>query len=277
MYLSQSFSIRLLLILICSFGGLELFAQTEFHTKHDSINWVDSKGMKQGKFCKTDRNGKTVYVGYFRNNKPYGTFHYYDEDGKISAISVFSADGKSCHTQMFHRTGQIWAKGKYVNQQRDSTWEFYNSDTLVARETYLNGKENGLSISYYAGGGIVDQYTYKNGIKDGPWKEYNPTGKLKGEGTYVNGCLEGIVTYYCFEGGKRVVAVYKDCLPNGQWMYYKCGSGEFDKKVDYLKGKQLGAPLIDANKEMKDGLEEFKERNEKEHMGDPGKEKDGGY
>ncbi|HEV7230202.1 MAG TPA: hypothetical protein VGO45_02675 [Bacteroidia bacterium] len=266
------------IIVLFLFCGNCIVAQTEFKNTHDSINWVDSKGMKQGKFRKTDKDGKTIYEGYFRNNNPYGTFKYYDEDGKITAISVFSKDGKSCHTTMFHRTGNIWAKGKYVNQLRDSVWEFYSNDTLVRREGYLAGKQNGSSISYYHGGGIVDQSTWKNGVQEGLWKEYNPDGKLKGEGNYVNGCLSGLVIYYCAEGTKRVEAYYKDCLPEGEWKYYKCSTGEFQRSIKYKKGKLIGPPLHDLDKEIKQGLEENKERNEKEHQGDPGKEdKDGAY
>jgi antitoxin component YwqK of YwqJK toxin-antitoxin module len=267
-----------IIILLFYFGSDYISAQTEFKNAHDSINWVDSKGMKQGKFRKTDKDGKTIYEGYFRNNNPYGTFKYFDEDGKITAINVFSKDGKSSHTKMFHRNGNIMAKGKYLNQLRDSVWEFYSEDTLVSREGYLGGKKNGISITYFKGAGILEQSTWKNGVEEGPYKEFYPDGKLKKEGNYVNGCLSGIVIYYCENGNKHLRAVYKDCLPEGDWLYYKCGTGEFYRKVHYKKGKVIGPPLHDIDKQMKEGLEENKERNEKEHEGGPGKEdKDGAY
>ncbi|MFI5151554.1 MAG: toxin-antitoxin system YwqK family antitoxin [Bacteroidia bacterium] len=237
-----------LLWAICLIGS-GLKAQTEFSSKHDSINWVDSKGLKQGKFRKADRNGKTIYEGYFRNDKPFGIFHYYDEDGKVTAISVFSKDAKSCHTTMFDRNGAIMAKGRYVNQLRDSVWTYFNADTqMVARETYLAGKKNGACYNYFAGGVIAELSHWEKGVEVGEWKEYNPDGKLKGEGVYVKGCLEGKVTYYCETGDKRVECYYKGCLPHGQWVFYKCGNGAVDHIVVFKNGKVIGDPGIDLNK-----------------------------
>ncbi len=262
------FTLGLLLCLVS-----ELSAQSEFTIKHDSINWVDSKGLKQGKFRKNDRNGKPVYEGYFRNDKPYGIFRYFDEDGKTMAITVFSKDAKSCHTTMFDRNGSVMAKGKYINQLRDSIWVFYNSDTvLVARETYLVGKKNGVCYNYFAGGKIAEESHWKNGVQEGHWKEYTASGTVKGEGDYINGCPEGKVTYYFDTGEKRVDCYYKGCLAHGQWMFYKAGSGEVDHIVIYKEGRVIGGTGIDVNEEMKKGLEEFKEKNEQEHLGGPPKD-----
>ncbi|HXC05757.1 MAG TPA: hypothetical protein VNZ86_13440 [Bacteroidia bacterium] len=263
--LSQSFACILAFLLL---SGSIVRAQTEFNTKHDSINWLDSKGMKQGKFRKNDHNGKPVYEGYFRNDKPYGIFHYFDEDGKVTAVTVFSKDAKSCHTTMFDRNGNVMAKGKYINQLRDSVWTFFNTDTqLVARETYLGGKKNGVCFNYFAGGGVVEESHWQNGIEVGDWKEYFSDGKLKGEGVYVNGCLDGKVTYYCAGGDKRIECYYKGCLPHGQWITYKCGSGAIDHIIKFKNGKLEGDPGIDLNKELqKDPL-----LNQDEQNGNPPK------
>ncbi len=258
-------------------GSAGFFAQSEFGTTHDSINWVDVKGLKQGKFRKVDKEGKAIYEGVFKNDKPTGTFRYFDEDGKVTAVSVFSKDGKSCHTTTYHRNGNKWAFGKYINQQRDSVWTFFAPDTfLVARETYLGGKRNGASFIYLPDGGIIEQSIWKNGIEDGPWKEFYEDGKVKSEGTYVNGCLEGIVSHYCPEGGMRIQCAYHNCLSHGQWLFYTCGKSKPDHIVIYKNGKQIGEPYPNMDKMVKDGLEEFKERNEKEHEGDPAKEENDG-
>jgi antitoxin component YwqK of YwqJK toxin-antitoxin module len=276
MFPNLTFRRHYLLLFICSFLFLKGWSQTEFGTKHDSINWVDAKGMKQGKFRKTDKSGKKVYEGMFRNNKPVGTFHYFDEDGAVTAISVFAKDGKSCNTKMFHRNGNVWAKGKYIDEKRDSVWTIYSSDTLlVSRESYLAGKKNGKSITYFPNGGVAEESTWKAGVEEGLWKTYSMEGAVKGEGTYVNNCLEGIVKYYCPDGQIRIQCVYHDCLPHGQWLFYKCGSLKIDHIVVYKNGNLIGKPGVDVDKLIKEGLEEFKEKNELEHGGgEPGK--DGG-
>ncbi len=266
----MKFSSSYLILILCLGWFLPVSGQTEFGTKHDSINWVDSKGMKQGKFRKTDKNGKTVYEGTFRNDKPIGTFKYYDEDGALTAISLFSRDGKSCNTTMYHRNGNVWVKGKYKSQERDSVWTFFSSDTvLVSREAYVGGKKEGKSITYFVNGKVAEEYTFKGNIQEGPWKQYDSDGTLKAEGTYLKGCLEGIVTYYCPAGQKRIVANYHNCLPDGKWFFYKCGILKEDHIDEFKNGKLLGKPNIDIDKLIKDGLEENKEKNELEHNGGP--------
>jgi antitoxin component YwqK of YwqJK toxin-antitoxin module len=274
--------IRFLFFSLALLGaGSPAFAQNEFSTKHDSINWVDSKGMKQGKFRKTDKDGKPIYEGYFRNDKPYGKFRYFDEDGKLTAVSVFSKDAKSCNTTMYHRNGAVWAKGKYVGHdsvwKRDSVWTIYSSDTLlVSRDSYKLNKKNGLCITYFSTGIVAEQTTFKDGKKDGTWKEFYPDGQLYGEGTYVNDCNEGIFNYYCAEGQLRIQGPYHNCLKHGQWIFYKCGSQKPDHIIIYKNGEAIKGGL-DVDKLEKEGLEQFKDRNEQEHMGGPGKEdKDGG-
>jgi antitoxin component YwqK of YwqJK toxin-antitoxin module len=262
----------------------EGFAQTEFTAKHDSINWVDAKGMKQGKFRKTDKQGKKIYEGFFKNNKPYGTFTYFDEDGKITAISIFDKDGKTCRSTLFHRNGNVMAKGRYVNQQRDSIWCFYtNADTLISRETYLTGKKSGLCWVYYSGRKIAEESTWKNGVQEGPWKQYLSNGQMKCEGAYKNGCMDGIINFYCESGKKTIQAVYKNCLPEGKWVTYDCGTGAVKKVYTYIKGHIQGE---DTDKELEDelkkGMEEYKEQSEKERSGMPihkedKDDKDGGY
>jgi antitoxin component YwqK of YwqJK toxin-antitoxin module len=281
MYPNLLCSRLILLFAICSLAMNSAWAQPEFTTKHDSINWVDAKGMKQGKFRKADRNGKTVYEGYFRNNHPYGTFTYFDEDGQVTAVSVFAKDGKSCHTKMFDRDGMLMGKGKYVNELKDSVWLFYSSDTIITRESYTGGKQNGPSIKYFHNGSIADQSVWKNGVQEGPWKQFNDNGSMRGEGNYVNGCLDGQAIYYAGMGVKRVVGNYKNCLKDGNWVWLK-PDGTIERNVLYKNGDVIGGQPINFDKLLKDGLEEFKDRNEKEHGGGIAPENDknkddGGY
>src|SRR5690606_34958299 len=91
------------------------------------INQVDSKGQKQGEWRKP-YEGNTVfrYVGQFKNDKPIGKFVYYYQTGDVEAIITFLPDGKTAYSKMYHESGYLMAKGKYINQLKDSTWMYYD-------------------------------------------------------------------------------------------------------------------------------------------------------
>jgi antitoxin component YwqK of YwqJK toxin-antitoxin module len=138
------------------------------------------------------------------------------------------------------------------------------------------------SYTYFHNGKIAEEFTWKNGVKEGHWIQYNDDGSKRGEGNYVKGCLDGLVIYYAGKGVKRIEANYKNCLPDGIWLWLKPGTEAIERKIIYKNGNVVGGQPIDWEKELKKGLEENKERNEKEHGGSssPQNEKgkdDGGY
>ncbi len=107
---------RNLIVAFFMLFGLVAFAQEG--------NKTDAKGQKQGEWKKYHTNGMLRYVGSFKNDKPLGEFKYYYDTGKIQskmdhkeAVSYFIA---------YYKTGEVKATGKYINQKRDSVWNFYD-------------------------------------------------------------------------------------------------------------------------------------------------------
>jgi antitoxin component YwqK of YwqJK toxin-antitoxin module len=187
------------------------------------MNQIDDMGRKQGKWRKTYMNGVIKYEGQFKNDRPYGEFKYYYEDAKLQATTRFSDDGIIAHTNSYHENGQPMADGKYINQLRDSTWNFYSDvdGKLISKENYTKGKLNGKSILYYADSGEQAEITnYENGIKNGPYLKYFPDGKIMTEGTYKNDKLEGDFTVYYNDGSIAIKGQYKNGIQTGNWSYF---------------------------------------------------------
>src|ERR1700740_3756867 len=80
-------------------------------------NQTDAAGLKQGYWEKLDtKTGKISYKGTFKNNKPQGVFYYYyPSTDSVHSKSDFRQDGKIAYVTMYHLTGKIEAKGKYIN------------------------------------------------------------------------------------------------------------------------------------------------------------------
>ena len=210
-----------------------------------SQNKVDAQGRKQGVWKKPYKgNAFFQYVGQFKDDKPYGEFTYYYESGRVESKMVFLNGGKVAYNTMYHESsGYIMAKGKYVNQQKDSLWVYYdNKGQLKSQENYKNGKLDGQRVVYYEP--INGQYRvakfeyYTNGVRDGQFKEYYPNTKLKAEGTYKDGNLNGTVKYYHGNGKLERIERYKYAVKHGWWIFFD-ENGRQVGTVLYWEGRKL--------------------------------------
>ena len=112
-----------------------------FFASSQSINNLDKKGYKQGVWTKNYSNGSIRYKGQFKDNIPYGIFFYYYSTGEIQAEKEFFHEGEAAATHIFYKKGQLKAAGLYVNELKDSTWNYFNKDSiLIMSEQYKKGK-----------------------------------------------------------------------------------------------------------------------------------------
>ncbi|PCJ26527.1 MAG: hypothetical protein COA97_05460 [Flavobacteriales bacterium] len=229
------FDMKKLIVVLFVLLGLFVFPQGE--------NKTDEKGLKQGEWKKYYKNGMLRYVGSFKNDKPIGVFKYYYDSGNLQ-VKMTHYDSET-YSNVYYKTGEIKATGKYENQLKDSTWTYYDIEGYKkAEEFYLNGKNEGTWKSYYNTGQIAEEKEYSNDFEDGIWNQYFITGKPKLTATYVNGLLEGRATYYGKGGKKAVSGKFIRGARDGFWTYYKGDGKTVRKKEEYKNGKR-----IDANKD----------------------------
>lgn len=216
-------------ILLCFFTPA-LFGQ-------DTINHTDAGGLKQGFWQKKDSAGMTVYTGRFIDGQPTGEFRYYYPGGKLKAVSMFSENGKRSSTVSYYKNGLKMASGCYLNEKKDSIWQFFNEydGGLVSSETYKNGIREGVSKIFYADGSVSETFNYKNGLKSGLWEQFYLDGKLKLRGSFVNGEKQGSLTIFYNSGQAMISGHYLAGHQDGTWNYYT-EKGELTKQELYDKG-----------------------------------------
>lgn len=195
------------------------FAQPE------KYNQVDSQGRKQGPWRKAYEGIQVYrYVGQFKDDKPIGKFVYYHESGNVEAVIQFWGDGKTSYTQMYHESGYMMCRGKYLNQERDSTWVYYDDRGIVSyQEDYKKGLLDGQKVIYYEpvnGQYRVMEYSYwKAGVQHGEYKKYHPNTNVSEEGTYVDGNKEGTVKCYHPNGRLMRLERYRYAVKHGFWVF----------------------------------------------------------
>lgn len=237
----------LLSTILFSFG-FTLFAQT-------AANTTDAKGLKQGYWVKLNpETGRPAYKGTFKDNKPVGLFrYYYSEVDTLHSVMDFRNGGKVGYAQVFYMTGIIQAKGKYIDEKKDSTWNFYDDGgNLLSVENYSAGKKNGKAMVYFINGILSEEKNYKMDLLDGAYKEYYENKKLRHERTYENGKQVGKDLLYFPNGTIEETGFYnKEGKMHGVRVTYDKASKIIKKEV-YDNGKLLNekqaAAWLEKNK-----------------------------
>ena len=201
------------------------------------INQVDRQGLKQGYWKVYDMTGELKYQGNYVDGHPVGEFIYYYPTGKKQAEVRNLEQGWIRYITMYHPDGKLMAEGKYVGQEKDSTWKYYSSldASLALEEHYDRGTPAGDWITYYPSGQVMEVVTYKEGLKQGPWVQYFSDGSIKAEGTYKDDEMHGLFVLHHISGQVEVSGSYDEGKKVGTWVHLN-EIGEMVKKEIYKNG-----------------------------------------
>jgi antitoxin component YwqK of YwqJK toxin-antitoxin module len=238
---------RRIILLIAALLPLSIALSQELTDTH--INKVDAQGRRQGSWRVYDGEGNLKFTGNFVNDKPVGEFRYFYPNGKPKAVVMQLDSGKVAYTTNYHPNGNMMARGKYMNQKKDSTWLYYAEEdgTLASDETYAAGKKVGTSKIYYSDGKLAEEINYKDDIKDGPWVQYFTDGTVKLKATYKAGSLEGMYIYYYLNGNVQVSGTYVNGVKDGTWVYLT-DIGEMEKREEYRNGRMIDREEFEIKK-----------------------------
>jgi len=188
----------------------------------DTLNQTDLTGLKQGYWRKSNQNGLLIYEGHFKDNIPFGKFTYYYANGKVRTLSVISDEGRVARSTSWFPNGRMMAKGKYINEKKDSVWQFFSEidGSLVSEENYEAGVKEGIENVFYPGKGIAEIITWRQGKKEGLWEQFYDDGTRKLKGTYRNDEKEGALETFFVSGKILCTGQYKNGHQDGIWSYY---------------------------------------------------------
>lgn len=224
---------RILIVFLCLAAGSVLVkAQTD-----TVFNQTDANNLKQGYWKKSYPNGKLMYKGFFKDNKPVGEMRRYYESGALKALLVYDNNSTYAQAKMLYEDGQLAAEGWYCNSLKDSTWSYYSyyDHSLTARETYTLGKKNGIATHYYSNGHISERISWVNDIRNGTWEQYFDNDVLKLSGHYIHGKLEGGFLVNYDTGERYLTGNYTNDQRHGKWTFYR-QDGTIDMELEYVNG-----------------------------------------
>ena len=170
-----------LIFIVLQFFFAEGFAQYktyELTANRDTINAIDKKDMKQGKWVlhTGEVRGEPGYEeeGIYKNGKKEGVWRRYNLNGDMIAMENYRYGGKDGVQQYFTMMGDLG---------REESWRAYNPDAPYDTIP-VYGQGNNEIITFK----IVKAEQYS--VKHGTWKFYDPTsGRLIRSETYDHGFL----------------------------------------------------------------------------------------
>ena len=218
-------------------------------------NKTDKKGQKQGAWeMKYEKSEIVRYKGTFKDDKPVGEFVHYYPNGKVKAISNHIANTNVSRTKMYDTEGKLIAFGKYVNQEKDSTWTYYGANgSVTSREDYKLGKRHGKKLVYFSDNKLYEKMTYEKGVEQGVWAVYHANGKTRVTCNFKDGNMDGKITYYYENGTLETEGFYRNAVQNGFWRFYDT-RGRIEKEAFYKNGEVIleGDDITDELKKLKE-------------------------
>ncbi|MGF2411966.1 hypothetical protein [Ferruginibacter sp.] len=180
----RSLKIRqLFLLFIIQFlflmNGFAQYKTYKISEKGDTINAIDKKDMKQGKWVihVDEVRGEPGYEeeGLFKNDKKEGIWRLYNLTGDIIAVENYKLGGKHGIQQYYTYLGDLY---------REESWRGYDPeapfDTVAV---YGTGSNEIIDMKLVK----AEQYS----VKHGEWKYFDPsTGRLVKIEKYDRGFLE---------------------------------------------------------------------------------------
>ncbi|PHN04608.1 hypothetical protein CRP01_21635 [Flavilitoribacter nigricans DSM 23189 = NBRC 102662] len=142
------------------------------------------------KAFKYDPEGQVLEMGYFLDDRPEGTWYYYEHPTKEFPKRIVSYHAGILNGPYMELTenGTVSLQAYYENNELNGHWGTYKFGRPIKTADYENGILEGFYREYTTTAGkLQKEIHYKNGKEDGPYRFYNDRGEITLEYTYKNG------------------------------------------------------------------------------------------
>lgn len=210
----------------------------------NKINKLDEKGNKNGPWTGNYADTKNLkYEGAFVHGKEVGIFVFYDntKSKRVIATREFNEKDNSAYTIVYDQLKNKVSEGKVVNKLNDGQWIYYHkaSKIIMATETYVKGKLEGMRNVFYPNGKIAEEMIYVDNLKNGIYKRYTVSGIIIEESSYKNNQFDGLATFRDPDDGNIVSkGKFTNGKKTGIWQFYEKGKLVKETNMNFPQQKQ---------------------------------------
>ncbi len=207
------------------------------------LNQTDAHGRKQGPWEKKYPNGRLMYQGSFRDDKPVGPWKRWHEGGSLKAILEYSPTSDTVRATLYESASTPVARGLYLGEKKTGTWEYLSNGRTIATEEFSHGMKNGISRKFYDSGELLEESAWENDQLEGPYRAFFTSGKPFLECTYHQGRRHGKCTGFYPSGKMEMNSYYQEDLPEGPWIFL-AETGDTLYTLHYSAGKLRNPELL---------------------------------
>jgi antitoxin component YwqK of YwqJK toxin-antitoxin module len=141
------------------------------------------------------------------------------------------------------QNGMPFKNGTYKDGKKAGKWTSYNSYTgnVSCEETFEDGEEVGLRLSYHSNGQLRDEYYLdKNSKPEITQRSWFENGQIENEEHYKNGKKDGKWLKFYENGNKYWEKNYKNDTEHGPIIFWHKDTQEKKSEVNYVKGELSG-------------------------------------
>jgi len=173
----RQLSLIVALLFLFLINGTAQYKDYSLSPKGDTLNAIDKKGLKQGKWVNSigELRGEPGYdeEGRYKDDNKSGVWRKYNSTGDIIAIENYRFGGKDGVQQYFSYLG---------NLEKEEEWRGFNPDAPYDTIA-VYGEGNNEIIDYK----IVKAEQYS--VKHGEWRYFDPGGRVLKSERYDRGQL----------------------------------------------------------------------------------------
>ncbi len=139
--------------------------------KDETVNRTDSIGLKQGKWIDfssfysiNNCQDKPNRIFYFKDNKPVGTWEYYDYNASKLQQKYIWRDSVLAQYYHYDVNGEIQQEGFMLDEViKTGGWKVYEKGYLKFKGEYYNGEKEGVWLEYRKNGKVKTGIKYNGG------------------------------------------------------------------------------------------------------------------
>jgi antitoxin component YwqK of YwqJK toxin-antitoxin module len=122
-------------------------------------------------------NGKVSGEGTYINQEKEGTWNFFDDRGKLSAVENFHQGIRNGQSETFYLNGQVSRRTTYIQGIENGTrTDYYDSGKKSFEGNVVDGVFDGLVVYFHSNGKKRLEGHYRNAVRDGRWIVYDENG-----------------------------------------------------------------------------------------------------